>query len=334
MAATLINDLGGDSLFKTIFSGMVLREYETRRLLSPLVTTRQVQRGKAVDFSLMGSVSPAYHTPGDNLIESTGYLTEPAHAKVNVQLNNRLVATTLLDEFSALKNDFDARAHLSAEMGRAIADREDRLIAQALVMAALGRRNGAASDTDMYTGEPAKGGIITIDEDTSTSATRTNLLDALIEAASKLDEGNVPEDDRYFMIHSKYFKYLAGNTDAFNKDWGGAGALAEYKVPRVAGFQILKSTNFPNVAADTTPDAGENNELDFDPTDIVSSSGNSGQLWGVAFHKSAAACAKAMDIATTVDYKSEYLAHLITASNVMGTAALRRQSAVIIAADD
>ena len=74
--------------------------------------------------------------------------------------------------------------------------------------------------------------------------------------------------------------------------------------------------------------------MDFDPTDIVSSSGNSGQLWGVAFHKSAAACAKAMDIATTVDYKSEYLAHLIKASNVMGTAALRRQSAVIIAADD
>jgi hypothetical protein len=74
MAATAVNTLGGDSLFKTVFSGMVLREFEARRVFAPLVMSRQVTRGKAVDFSLMGTVTPGYHTAGQNILEDGSYL--------------------------------------------------------------------------------------------------------------------------------------------------------------------------------------------------------------------------------------------------------------------
>jgi len=200
-------------------------------------------------------------------------------------------------------------------------------------MAALGRRNSAATDTALYTNEPAAGGIVEFDDDATPGA---NLVTAIFTAAKTLDTANVPEDDRYFAIHPKYFHHLAQETDVLNRDWGGGGSFADYKVPRVAGFQVIKSTNIPNVAADDEPDAGENNELDFDATDIDAGMGEglgAGQLWGMCFHKSAAACVKAMDMRTEVEWKPEYQANLMLASSVFGTAALRRQSAVIIAAD-
>ena len=336
MAASAVNTLMGDSLFKTVFSGMVLREYEARRVFAPLVTTKPITRGKTLDFSLMGTVDPVYHTAGHNIIESSSpvYLKNAAQAKVNVNLNDRLVASTLVDELAELKNDFSARSELALEMGRALADRQDRLLAQAIIMAALGRRNSAASDTALYTGEPDKGGIMTVDDSGTDTATRTSLLDAIFKAARQLDLGNVPEDERYLTIHPKYFHFLAASTDAMNKDWGGTGAYADYKVPRIAGFQVLKSINIPNVDTDDEPDAGENNELEFTPTNMEDGSGNNGQLWGMCFHKSAAACAMAQDVRTEVEWKPEYQATFMLASQVMGCAALRRQSSVLLCAND
>jgi len=334
MAASDLTDFGGDSLFKTVFSGLVLREYEARRLFAPLVTTRQVTRGKAVDFSLLGTVAPVYHTPGDNVILDNSHLKDVLHAKVTVTLNDKLIASTMVDELAELKNDFPARAELAAEMGRAIADREDRLIAQAITMAALGRRNGSASPNEMYAGEPAAGGYAVVADGGTDAVTRENLLNALFSAATSLDEANVPEDDRYFAVHPSYFHHLARNTDVLNKDWGGSGVFADNKVFRVAGFSVIKSTNIPKITADAAGLAGERNDLDFDPQNIQSGAGNAGQLWGLCFHKGAAAVAKGMDMRTEVEYKTEYQGTLILASNVMGAAALRRQSAVIIAADD
>ncbi len=96
-------------------------------------------------------MTPVYHVAGQNILEQSAgspaastYLTNAAHAKVEVKLNDKLVAATLLDDLAELKNDFPARAELAAEVGRALADRQDRLIAQAIAMAALGRRDGAA----------------------------------------------------------------------------------------------------------------------------------------------------------------------------------------------
>ena len=333
MAATAVNTLGGDeSLFKVVFSGMVLREFEARRVFAPPVMNRQVTRGKAVDFSLMGTVTPGYHTAGDNILEDGAYLTNAAHAKVTVTLNDKLIAATLIDDLAEMKNDFPARAELAQEVGRALADRQDRLIAQAIAMAALGRRNGATSDTPVYTGEPAKGGIITIDEDAASSTVRDSFLDAIFEAGTKLDSANVPEEDRYIAMHPDYFNNLARNTDVLNRDWGGTGALADRVVPRVAGFQVVKTTNVPTTDLSSAV-TGERNDLDVNFANIDGAT-TDGKVMAMCFHKSAAALATAMDIRTEIDYKPEYQGHLIIGSHVMGAAALRRQSAVLICGDD
>jgi hypothetical protein len=335
MAATAVNTLGGDSLFKTVFSGMVLREFEARRVFAPLVMSRQVTRGKAVDFSLMGTVTPGYHTAGQNILEDGSYLANAAHAKVTVTLNDKLVAATLLDDLADMKNDFPARAELAQEVGRALADRQDRLLAQAIAMAALGRRNGndGTGSTDVYAGEPAAGGIINIDDDTSDSATRDNFLDAIFEAGTKLDAANVPEEDRYIAMHPDYFNFLARNTDVLNRDWGGAGALADRVVPRVAGFQVVKTTNVPTTDLSAGV-AGEKNDLDVNFANIDDDATAGDKVMAMCFHKSAAALATAMDIRTEIDYKPEYQGHLIIGSHVMGAAALRRQSAVLICGDE
>jgi hypothetical protein len=74
--------------------------------------------------------------------------------------------------------------------------------------------------------------------------------------------------------------------------------------------------------------------LDIDFRDIDNDSTNNDGIYALAFHKSAAALITATSIKTEIDYKPEYQGTLVVGSHVMGAAALRRQSACIITADD
>ncbi len=134
-------------------------------------------------------------------------------------------------------------------------------------------------------------------------------------------------------MHPDYFDLLARNTDVLNRDWGGAGALADRVVPRVGGFQVVKTTNVPTT--DLTTDAtGEKNDLHVNFAAVTDTSpAGSDPIMALCFHKSAAGLATATDIRTEIEYKPEYQGHLVIGSHVMGAAAVRRQSAVIIAGD-
>ena len=331
MAMTQLSLMGqsngtGDAnaLFKTVFGGLVLRAYEAKRKMLPLITSRNVTNGKAVDFSLIGPASAFYHTAGENILTDndagdTNYLSSIRHAKATISLNDKLLAATTIDELDNLKNDFDSRSQLAAELGRVLADREDRLIIQAI------RASTVASDR--YTGEPAAGGSVQVDWYASTDTANTfsvisdSMVEQIFEAASILDQGNVPAEGRYFVMHPSYKQYLTRNTTVLNSDWGGAGSYAEGTAPRVAGFTILDSTNVPitNIAAE----AGEQNSLHADFTRTI----------GVAFHSDAAACAKlggAGGISMSTDWMPEYQAHLLVASQVAGYGALKREAAVLV----
>jgi hypothetical protein len=318
-----------NALFKSVFAGLVTRAYEQQRKLFPLITSRTVRNARGVNFPLMGGASASFHTPGESIISSadaagTDYLSNIKVANKEVKLNDLLIASCMTDKLDELKNEFDARADLAAELGRVLADKEDELIFRALYAS-------ATRTADLYTGEPDEGGTVEIELYGSGGTTpqafdtvASNLLDGLFAAASALDQRNVPENDRYFVIDPEWFHYLSGNTTVLNRDWGGSGALADNKVFRVAGFDVVKSANIPRT--DISAEAGENSGTE----GLFLHDDGGINIMGMCFHKGAAACAKAMDVGVETSWMPEYQGHLLAAKVAAGYDSLRREGAVAI----
>jgi len=322
-----------NELFKSVFAGLVTRAYEQQRKLFPLITSRTVRNARGVNFPLMGGASASFHTPGESIISSadaagTDYLSNIKVANKEVKLNDLLIASCMTDKLDELKNEFDARADLAAELGRVLADKEDELIFRALYASSVRQTEGEGV---LYTGEPEEGGVVQLELYGSGGTTplafdtvASNLLDGLFAAASRLDQRNVPENDRYFVIDPKWFHYLSGNTTVLNRDWGGSGALADNKVFRVAGFDVIKSANIPdtNISNEAGENSGTHGDFEHDDGAI--------NLMGMCFHKGAAACAKAMDVGVETSWMPEYQGHLLAAKVAAGYDSLRTEGAVAI----
>ena len=151
-------------------------------------------------------------------------------------------------------------------------------------------------------------------------------MDALVEsffnAATVLDDKNVPEDGRFAFLRPAIYNRLAQNTKVLNKDWGGAGVFAEGKVLRVAGIELLKSTHVPStVVPDGSLGAGYGNKYGGDFTKTV----------GVVFTEDTVGNLKLMDIQMEHEYSVRWQGTLMVAKYAMGHGVLNPATSVELA---
>ena len=70
------------------------------------------------------------------------------------------------------------------------------------------------------------------------------MIDALFAAAKQLDANYVPSEGRKcFMRLEEYYK-LANATNAINVDFSGRGSIAEGKVTKIAGIELVPVAHF------------------------------------------------------------------------------------------
>jgi hypothetical protein len=151
--------------------------------------------------------------------------------------------------------------------------------------------------------------------------TGAQLATALFSAAQKMDENNLPENDRYCVLAPAEYYKLVQTTDVINRDWGGAGAYADGTVLRVAGITILKSNHLPTTNRSAA--SGEQNDYSANFTDSVA----------LAFNKQAVGTVKLMDLKmeqTGSDVHALWQGTFMVASMALGTNILRPDCAVEI----
>lgn len=213
-----------------------------------------------------------------------------------------------LANYDEAMSHFDVRAEYSTQMGRALANTEDKQLLQLGILAA---RSAAR-----ITGEQG-GSVITA----ATAGTDAEaLITAIFAAAQKFDEKDVPMEDRVFFLKPAQYYLLAQNTKIMNKDWGGAGVYADGKVLRVAGMEIVKSNNLPfgSTVGTGTVEAGTGDKYAGVFTTTV----------GLALQKQALGSVTLMDLGMDVEYSASRQATLMVGKFAKGYGVLAPQCAV------
>lgn len=297
-----------NSLFLQVFAGEVLTAFRKATIFETLHTVRTIQSGKSASFPIIGLNSASYHTPGNMLIG-----TAVKHAEAVIKIDDKLTSNVFIADIDEAKNHYDVRAPYSTEMGNALAYTFDKNVAAMIAKAA---RTATNFNTDLPGGTRIK--IVAASKSAITGA---QLATALFAAAQKMDENNLPENDRYCVLAPAEYYKLVQETSVINRDWGGQGAYADGTVLKVAGITILKSNHLPTTNRSSA--TGEQNDYSANYTDSVA----------LAFNKMAVGTVKLMDLRmeqTGSDVHALWQGTFMVASMALGSGILRPDCAIEI----
>lgn len=300
-------NMAGDefALFLKQFAGEVLTQFDEINKVLPMVTQRTISNGRSAQFPVIGNTTAKYHVPGTEIVG-----TAIPHSEVTLTVDMPLIADVFIANIDEAMNHYDVRSPYGKKLGNALSNALDRHLLQTAVKAA---RSAARISTD------SGGSVITVANlDTDMDA----LVASLFDAATIMDNKNVPEDGRFVFLKPAVYNKLAQNTKVLNKDWGGAGVFADGKVLRVAGIEILKSAHTPSTNVTTgTLQAGYADKY----------MGDFSKTCGIVFTKDTVGALKLMDIQMEAEYSVRWQGTLMVAKYAMGHGVLNPATAVELA---
>jgi len=304
-----------DALFLKVFAGEVLTSFERASVTQGAEMVRSISSGKSATFPVMGRVGASYHTAG---AEITG--SDVNHNEKVITINDLLLSSVFLSNIEEAKNHWDVRSAYSSEIGRALAFQKDKHVLQTIGQAAQATANVA--DTGYGAG--------TVLTNTSiASATASTAADAMIEelfnAAKALDANYVPKEGRKAFIRLEEYYKLANATNAVNVDFSGQGSIAEGKVVKIAGIELVPTAHFvsSDYSAATDVNGGSATAGGSNPQQV-----NLANYVCLVSHPSAAGTVKLMDLAVESEYDIRRQGTLMVAKYAMGHGVLRPEAAV------
>lgn len=237
-----INAAGAnDALFMKLFSGEVMTAFEQGTVFMNHHFVRSISGGKSSQFPMLGRTTAAYHTVGAEMLGNV-----IAHNERVITVDDMLVAHTFIAEWDEMVNHYEVRSRYATEIGRALAQKFDKTIAQTGVL--------AARASSPITGE--NGGSVLTDANYGTSGAA--LAAALFDARVIFDESDVTGTPRLFVRPAQH-ALMAETTSILNKDWGGAGSFSQGTVGPVNGIEIVKTNNLPNSNINSGPSKYQGN---------------------------------------------------------------------------
>ena len=302
-----------DALFLKVFAGEVLTSFERASKTAGADMERSISSGKSATFPVMGRVAAAYHTAGAEINGS-----DVNHNEKVITINDLLISSVFLSNIEEAKNHWDVRSAYSQEIGRALAFTKDKHILQTIGQASLASAN--VSDS----GYGAGATITNTGIASATDATAANaMIDALFGAAKQLDANYVPSEGRKcFMRLEEYYK-LANATNAVNVDFSGRGSIAEGKVVKIAGIELVPVAHFVTGNVNSGVDQGSATAGGSNPQAV-----NLTNYVALVSHPSAVGTVKLMDLGVEKEYDIRRQGTLMVAKYAMGHGVLRPEAAV------
>lgn len=361
-------------LFLKVFSGEVMRAYERAIKISPLLTNRTITNGKSAQFPTTGLAVARYHTPGHSLLgewesgssgnqsaDENDYLSDITQSERVIFIDNLLTASCFIDQLDEAMSHYDYRSAFSTELGRALARHQDNYALHTLV--------AAGSDTGTVDGETTPGSPPAEEEVTDFLSNAGNAVNGIYNCAEKLDEKNVPKEDRYILMSPKgYYNLLRAGVLSIDMHATNdtrpqlaaslGGVRGEPSGTRVAGMPVIVSNADGFCTTDAVADSGDAGAIgdtygeggavaaddaeDAGMRNLAAEgevpTGDDDQDIDVAekntvalvFHKSAAGIVKLKDITMESEYLIERQGTLMVAKLAQGMGALRNDGCCII----
>jgi len=299
-----------------LFSGELFKAYESATIAKGTVQNRQLKNGKSLQFIFTGRMQAAYHEPGTPILGSG----DPPVAEKTIVCDDLLISSAFVYDLDETLAHYSLRSEISKKIGYALAEAYDKKVFRTVALAAREAHPITASP-----GPEPGGSIIKIGANNEYDAQR--LVDAFFEAASILDEKNLPKTGRTAVLSPRQYYALISQVDSniLNRDYGNSqGNLNSGDgLVSIAGIDIKRSNNLPFKAGTVNGQAGENNTY----------SGDFSQHAGLIYQKDAAGVVEAIgpQVQTSGhDVKTMYQGDLIVGRLAMGVGTLNPAAAIEI----
>jgi len=299
-----------------LFSGELFKAYESATIAKGTVQNRQLKNGKSLQFIFTGRMQAAYHEPGTPILGSG----DPPVAEKTITCDDLLISSAFVYDLDETLAHYSLRSEISKKIGYALAEAYDKKVFRTVALAAREAHPITASP-----GPEPGGSIIKIGANNEYDAQR--LVDAFFEAASILDEKNLPKTGRTAVLSPRQYYALISQVDSniLNRDYGNSqGNLNSGDgLVSIAGIDIKRSNNLPFKAGTVNSQAGENNAYN----------GDFSQHAGLIYQKDAAGVVEAIgpQVQTTgSDVKTMYQGDLIVGRLAMGVGTLNPAAAIEI----
>ena len=299
-----------------LFSGELFKAYESATIAKGTVQNRQLKNGKSLQFIFTGRMQAAYHEPGTPIFGSG----DPPVAEKTIVCDDLLISSAFVYDLDETLAQYSLRSEISKKIGHALAEAYDKKVFRTIALAAREAHPITASP-----GPEPGGSIIKIGANNEYDAQK--LVDAFFEAASILDEKNLPKTGRTAVLAPRQYYALVSQVDSniLNRDYGNTqGNLNSGEgLVSIAGIDIKRSNNLPFQAGTVNAQVGENNDY----------SGNFADHAGLIYQKDAAGVVEAIgpQVQTTgADIKTMYQGDLIVGRLAMGVGTLNPAAAIEI----
>lgn len=168
-----------------LFSGEMFKAYESSCIAKGTVQNRTLRNGKALQFIFTGRMTADYHLPGTPILGSG----DPPVAEKTIIMDDLLVSSAFVYSLDETLAHYSLRAEIAKKIGHALAESYDKKCFRTIALAAREAHPITASP-----GPEPGGSIIKIGAGNEFNAQA--LVDSFFEAASILDEKNVPNTGR------------------------------------------------------------------------------------------------------------------------------------------
>jgi N4-gp56 family major capsid protein len=142
---------------------------------------------------------------------------------------------------------------------------------------------------------------------------------AFRELIQKLDDNNVPMDQRCFVIPPSLAATIRGITRYVSSDFVNTGKVPGGKIGELYGVDIMVSTNCP-VIETNAQNTNASNTVDIRGAFLI--------------HKDCIVHAEQMGVRSQTQYKQEFLSDLFTADTIYGAKVLRPEAGFVLAVND
>ena len=308
------NATGKYALYLKLFSGELFKAYQSACIAKGTVQNRTLRNGKSLQFIFSGRMTADYHEPGTPILGDG----DPPIAEKTILMDDLLVSSAFVYDLDETLSQYSLRSEIARKIGYALAEAYDKKIFRTIALAAR-----EASPVTAAPGPEPGGSQINLGADNEYNA--QSLVDAFFEAASILDEKNVPTNGRFAVLSPRQYYALISQVDTniLNRHFGSTqGSMNSGEgLYEIAGISIKRSNNLPFMAGTVDRVDGENNDY----------SGDFSSSCGLIYMKDAAAVVEAIgpQVQTTSgDINVMYQGDLIVGRQAMGAGTLNSAAAI------
>ena len=297
-----------------LFSGELFKAYESATMAKGTVQSRTLKNGKSMQFIFTGRMTADYHVPGTPILGSG----DPPVAEKTIVCDDLLVSSAFVYDLDETLAHYSLRSEIAAKIGHALAEAYDKKIFRQIAKAAR-----EAHPITAAPGPEPGGSQINLGAGNEYNAQA--LVDAFFEAASIMDEKNLPKQNRVAVLSPRQYYALISQVDSniLNRDYGNSqGNLNSGEgLYEIAGISIKRSNNLPFLAGTVAAVQGENNDYSGDFTNSC----------GLIYQKDAVGVVEAIgpQVQTTgADVRTMYQGDIIVGRLAMGAGTLNPAAAI------